>query len=151
MTVSIEIDVTQIERSPAIVEWYQRFAAECLREAQKLAVERISGGTGAYERNFRFELLPGQPPKLLFGNASPIAIYVEDDTEPHIIKPTPPGRSSFTNPNKPGALKWFAGAKGGGAGPANLRFATEVHHPGTTGQHIVRDAVREAGRLLDHV
>lgn len=145
MTVRFDIDISDLENSPGLIAWYQRFAQECLREAQLLAAERIEGGTGAYERSFAFELLPGSPPKLVFGNTSPIAIYVEEDTVPHVIRPKPLGRKSFTNPNRPGALRWFD-PPGGGAGAAH--FAGEVHHPGTTGQHIVRDAVSNAGDRL---
>jgi len=145
MTVRIEIDVPAIENSQAIVAFYRRFAAEALREAQILAAQRIEGGTGTYERSFDFDLRPGSPPKLVFGNTSSVALFIEEGTDPHVIRPTPAGRKSFTNPNAPGALRWFD-PPGGGEGAA--RFGTEVHHPGTKAQNIIRDAVTNAGDKL---
>lgn len=154
MAVHIEIDQIRLESNAALVAWFQRFAVAALAEGQRLAGERIESTSGLYERSFHFELIAGNPPTLRFGNTHPAAIYIEEDTRPHIIEPTPKGRRSFTNPSKPGALRWMTGPhqpKGGGAkarGPANLHFAQKVHHPGTTGQHIVRDAVSAAADKL---
>jgi hypothetical protein len=132
--VAIDISLSDLQNSPALVQWFRRFGAECLQEAQKLAAERIEGGTGAYERSFDIQLIPGSPPRLLFGNTSPIAIYVEEDTEAHDIVPR----------NKK-SLRWFD-PPAGGQGAAV--FAQKVRHPGTKGKHIVRDAVSAAGDRL---
>ncbi len=148
MSTFVDIKPGSVEANAALVQWFAKFGQQCVREGQRLAGERISGGTGAYERSFDVELVAGNPPTLRFGNLSPVAIYVEEDTRPHVIRPKPLGRRSFTNPDRPGALRWFQGAAGGGAGPANLHFAAEVHHPGTKGQHIIRDAVSAAADTL---
>lgn len=132
--VAIQINLNDLANNEALLDWFKRFGAQCIREGQALAAERISGGTGAYQRSFDIQLIPGNPPRLLFGNTSPIAIYVEEDTEPHIIEPK----------NKK-ALRWFD-PPGGGKDAAV--FSQRVHHPGTTGQHIVRDAVSRAGDKL---
>ena len=47
-----------------------------------------------------------------------IAPYVEWDTRAHEIRPRPPGK----------ALRFYAGGQ--------VRYASVVHHPGTTGQHM---------------
>lgn len=145
MSYSVEIDVEKLKQKAGLIRWYRRFGAEFIRTAQGLAAERVHGGSGQYEREFAIELIPGNPPKLACGNTSPIAIYVEEDTRPHVIRPKPAGRRSFTNPTRPGALRWFD-PPGGGEGSAV--FAREVHHPGTAGQHIVRDAVSLTGARL---
>lgn len=137
MSIRIEIDEASLVNNRQLIGWYRLFAVECLTLAQAAAAGRIEGGTGQYERSFTFELIGGSPPKLRFGNSAPHAIYIEEDTEPHIIVPV----------NKK-ALHWFAGPRGGGIGPNESVFATKVKHPGTTGMHIVRDAVLEAGRNL---
>jgi hypothetical protein len=134
MSVEFRIDPGDLEGNPAIVEWFQLFAKECLREAQLIASERIKGGTGAYERSFTFELKPGSPPSLKFGNVASHAIYVEEDTVEHTFGPK----------NKK-ALRWFS-PPGGGEGAAV--FATKVKIPARDGQHIVRDAVAAAGDRL---
>lgn len=141
MAIVFRIDASEIENNAAVIDWYRRFAAECLKEAQRLTAEKIEGGTGAYARGFDFQLLPGSPPKLLFGNKVSHAIYVEEDTEPHKIEPTPTGRKAFSGSGKPGALRWFQG-------PGSPVFAREVQHPGTKGMHIVRDAVTSAAGSL---
>jgi len=135
MSVEFHIDAFQLENNPHIIVWYQRFAKECLKEAQKLAAERIVGGTGQYQRSFHFELIPGSPPKLVFGNTSPHAIYVEEDTVAHVVRPV-----------RKKALRWFD-PPGGGEGAAV--FAKEVHIPAHEGMHIVRDAVTAAGDRLN--
>lgn len=153
MSIRFQIDEQKLKTNRKLIAWYRLFGAEFLANAQALAGARISGGTGRYERSFTVELKAGRPPQLLCGNGSPIAIYVEEDTDPHIIEPTPKGRKAkpgplTKNPDAPGALHWFAGAKGGGEGPAASVFAKKVHHPGTKGQHIVRDAVLITGENL---
>ncbi len=52
----------------------------------------------------------------------PYALFVEEDTKPHIIRP-----------KHRKVLRW---ATGGG-----FAFAKEVHHPGTTGTHFLQNAL----------
>lgn len=134
MSVEFRIDHAKLENNAAVIEWYKLFAKECLREAQLIASQRIHGGTGRYERSFTFELQPGSPPKLRFGNTSPHAIYVEEDTIEHTVVPV-----------KKKALRWFD-PPGGGEGAAV--FSQKAVIPAREGKHIVRDAVTAAGDKL---
>lgn len=144
--VGFNINFEDLKRSPALVDFMQRFGAEWLAQAQRLTQVRTKSQTGEYARSFRVELLPGSPPKLRLANVSSHAIYVEENTERHDIAPTPKGRSSFTNPNRPGALRWFD-PPGGGKGAA-------VFHPGPVtipahkGAHIIKDALIATGQEL---
>ncbi len=134
MSVAFHIDHAKLENNAAVIGWFQLFAKECLREAQGLAAERIHGGSGRYERGFTFELQPGSPPKLRFGNTSPHAIYVEEDTIEHVVVPV-----------KKKALRWFDPP---GSGEGGAVFAQKVTIPAREGKHIVRDAVTAAGDKL---
>lgn len=151
MSVRFEIDVRKIQTNRALIDWYRLFGAEFISNAQALASGRIEGGSGLYERSFVVELIPGNPPILRCGNNAKHAIYVEEDTAAHDIEPTPKGRSAKNGSGRPGALRWFdpAPARGQKVGnPAAAVFAKKVHHPGTKGQHIVRDAVKITGENM---
>lgn len=76
----------------------------------------------------------------------PIAPHVEYDTQPHIIRPRADrAAASVIETGKP--------RRKGTDDRARLRFinrfgqvvyAAEVHHPGTTGQHMMRDSLADA-------
>lgn len=136
MTVTFNIDIRKLEQNPGLNDWYQRFARELLRNAQHIAAERIHGGTGAYERGFRFELIPGQPPKLVFGNITKHAGFLEFGTEAH----------GPILPKNKKALRWFD-PPGGGQGAAV--FATRVDMiPAMPAKNIIRDAVSRTADSL---
>lgn len=81
----------------------------------------------------------------------PIAPHVEWDTQPHVIRPRPDRAAASVvatgKPRRPGtdpmaSLAWI--------GPGGVtRFAREVHHPGTKGVHMMRDAVAEVQGTWD--
>lgn len=163
MSVRFDINTPKLENNHAIIEWLQEFAAVCLKEAHLLSATRVHGGTGDYQRGFAFDLKGGNPPKLIFGNTTGHAGYIEFGTEPHDILPnkkiitiTPKnakalhwqsgGESVFAKSAQiQSPLRWFS-PPGGGEGSAV--FSQKVHHPGTKAQHIVRDAVTAAGDRL---
>lgn len=76
----------------------------------------------------------------------PVAPHVEWDTKPHLIRPRKDrAAASVVATGKP--------RRGGEDPMARLRFinrfgqvvyAEEVHHPGTTGQHMMRDSLAHA-------
>jgi len=134
MSIRFEINTGDLKRNQGVIEWYQLFARECLREAQLIASQRIKGGTGAYERSFTFELKPGNPPSLRFGNTAGHAIYLEEGTVAHTIVP-----------KDKKALRWFS-PPGGGEGAAV--FSMKAPIPAMPAKHIVRDAVTAAGDRL---
>ena len=76
----------------------------------------------------------------------PIAPHVEWNTKPHLIRPradrAPASVSVTGKPRRSGtdpmaSLMWL----GAGGRPV---FASEVHHPGTQGVHMMRDSLQEA-------
>ena len=134
MSVRVVINPTDLQRNEGVIAWYQRFANECLREAQLIATQRIKGGTGAYERSFTFELKPGNPPVLYFGNTADHAIYLEEGTKAHTIVP-----------RDKKALRWF-NPPGGGEGAAVFSLKAKI--PAMPAKNIVRDAVTAAGDRL---
>jgi len=136
MSIRFEIQRSRLENNHALIEWFKLFAKQALRDAQHITSERINthGGSGEYERSFTFILVPGSPPKLIFGNSASHAIYVEEDTVRHWVEPV-----------KKLALRWFD-PPGGGEGAAVFSMGHWV--PATKGKHIVRDAVTSAGAKL---
>ena len=96
--------------------------------------ERVDSKGGEYSRSFGFELLPGPVPVLRFGNSAPHAIYVEEDTVAHDVRPV-----------QKRALRWFD-PPGGGEGAAV--FSQFARIPARTGKHVVRDAVSRAADSL---
>lgn len=62
----------------------------------------------------------------------PIAPLVEDDTQPHLIRP-----------KKARVLALVSNGQ--------VRFATIVHHPGTSGQHMLKIAMLEARAELHRI
>jgi len=145
VSITFDIDMAKLESHPEMTKFLARFGAVCLKEAQGITQERIHGGTGVYERSFKVQLVPGSPPELRFGNTAKHAIYLEEGTEAHRVAPAPPGRRSFTNPGRPGAIRFFS-SPGGGEGSAVFSRGHVVS--GIDAKHIVRDAVSEAGRKL---
>lgn len=75
----------------------------------------------------------------------PVAPHVEWPTRPHLIRPRADRRAASVlatgKPRRSGgdpqaALAWL--------GPGGVTiFAREVHHPGTQGSHMMRDALAE--------
>lgn len=65
--------------------------------------------------------------------------YIEDDTRPHTIRPKVIWKVDAHGRRYRAMLRFPSGGV--------FRFAHEVHHPGTTGQHMMRDglAAIEAG------
>jgi hypothetical protein len=66
----------------------------------------------------------------------PIAQYVEEPTRPHVIRPTTPRIAG-----EGGILRFWDAQTG------RLRFAIEVHHPGTEGAHMMSQALQETVAL----
>lgn len=75
----------------------------------------------------------------------PIAPHVEWPTRPHVIRPSAARRAASVvetrRPRRAGsdpraALRWIDQN-------GRVRFAPEVHHPGTQGSHMMRDALAE--------
>lgn len=75
----------------------------------------------------------------------PVAPHVEWNTRPHIIRPRADRRAASVvasgKPRRAGsdpqaALRFIDGF-------GHVRFAAEVHHPGTQGQHMMRDSLAE--------
>jgi hypothetical protein len=75
----------------------------------------------------------------------PIAPHVEWDTQPHVIRPrvdrAPASVTATGNPRLPGtnpraALRWIDAF-------GRVRYANEVHHPGTQGKHMMRNSLSE--------
>ncbi len=151
MGIEFNIDFDRFEGNGAWVQFLAEFGARWTEEAQRLAQVRIKNPDSTYARKFIVKLLPGNPPKLQVGNYSDHAIYVEEDTVAHDIGPIVPkplGRRSFTNPSRPGALRWFD-PPGGGKGAAVFASRVEkVHIPAHKGYHIIEEAVRATGEQL---
>lgn len=133
MAINFEINAGDVENSPALKRWLERFGAQCIREGQNLARDRLNTHT-SYITKFAVEVLPGSPPKMLFGNTSTHAIYLEEGTDDHDVKPV----------NKK-ALRWFD-PPGGGAGAAVFSAGHRVK--GIEAKDIIRDAVSAAGDTL---
>lgn len=151
MSIRFDIDFAKIERHKLTLAFLQRFAGEALKQAQALTQQRISGGTGAYERGFRVELIPGSPPQVRLENNAKHAIYIEEGTVPHVIKPKDakslrwwspqPATPALAKKGKKPSTRKLSGSE-----PV---FAQKVNHPGTEAQHILRDAVAAAGDRLN--
>lgn len=87
-------------------------------------------------------------------NPDDVAIFVEEDTRPHLIRAKHTRivrRKDGTSYVAPGYLRFPAGP--------TFRYAKEVWHPGTQGLHMLRDTMAEvevlwprwAERILDEV
>lgn len=140
MSIRFDIDGRSLTTNRRLISWYRLFAAEATANAQQIAGGRIKGGSGMYERSFTSELVPGSPPKLLFGNSAPHAIYLEEGTETHPVAPT-----------KKKALRWWdpAPRKGQVQGSASAAVFSKGHEvKGIDAMHIVRDAVKVTGENL---
>ena len=70
------------------------------------------------------KVLPGPRVIVAVENTDPVAIHVEEDTRPHVIRP-----------RRAKALRFPLGTI--------FRFATKVNHPGSQGQHMARDTMAE--------
>lgn len=70
-------------------------------------------------------------------NPDPVAILVEDDTRPHLIRPKP----QVIGVNKDGTPKLRTHLRF--PGDAGFAYAREVDHPGTQGVHMLRDTLAE--------
>ena len=88
--------------------------------AQELAPGHLKGTI--YKRR----KLSVRGPQYEVGSSSPIAVYVENDTRPHVIRP-----------KRARVLRFQVGGR--------VVYAKIVHHPGTKGQHFLARAVREVG------
>lgn len=84
------------------------------------------------------------------GSTDPLAVYVEHDVRPHVIRPRADrGGASVLATGKPRGTV--------GEGNAHLRFyvgghavyAREVHHPGSRGQHMLLRACQDSIEALD--
>jgi len=135
MAIIFEIDTAKLKDNAAILRWYSRFAAAALREAQLITTQRIESRSGTYERSFDFVVIPGNPPKLLFGNKAPFAIHLEEGTDDHFVKPV-----------NAKALRWFENPGAGSAG--NPIFSKGHKVSGIKAKNIVRDAVSNTGNKL---
>lgn len=57
----------------------------------------------------------------------PVFPYIEWNTKPHLIEPTPEHKARAAAEHRQAMLRYFAGGA--------VRYALRVQHPGTTGQH----------------
>ncbi len=116
--------VTAAGRSESVYRELERRAARVKQLA--LALYEPHRKTGDYGRSFRTERvrIRGQAGVRLVNDA-PHSILLEFGTRPHVIEP-----------KDKQALAW----------PGGRHPVRRVHHPGTPALHLMRNALRAAGR-----
>jgi hypothetical protein len=106
---------------------------------------QADGRGGNFAKGWMAEPNTGNTPGVTIRNTWPIAVYVEKDTQPHIIEARPggvlawmPGRGGFS------AFAVSAKTKKSGGGHGWI-FAQRVHHPGTTGKNVFGITMEDVG------
>ncbi len=125
MQVKVRINragVAAAGRSEGIYRELERRAGHVVQLAQAIAPEN----TGEYKRSFKVERsrVRGRAAVTIL-NTAPHALIVERGSGPHVIEP-----------KHAKALHW----------PGAAHPVARVHHPGTPAFHVLRRALKAAGR-----
>lgn len=99
----------------AVARWQELVGPLMVREAQRLTPIRTGKTRASWFAETRGSTIR-------IGSRSPIAVYLNNGTRPHIIRPL--GKK---------ALRFYVGGK--------AVFAKLVHHPGTKGQRMLQRAL----------
>lgn len=102
-----------------------------VQSAQRLAATKVKRRTGAYLGNFETTITPlhqtANLVRLRLFNTQRHAVFIEEGTRPHIIRPR---RASI--------LAFDVGGR--------RVFARSVNHPGTRPHHVIRDTLLAIAR-----
>lgn len=124
---------------------------------QGLTADQFSGGRGRVPgymkrswRTGRVEELPAERYGIDSYTEDPVAPHVEWDTRPHTFGPSPSrapasvvatGKPRRAGTDPAARLRFYVGGR--------AVYAAEVSHPGTQGQHMMRDSLTEVELTWD--
>lgn len=115
-----------VRSSPEFRQLTREIERKTVRAAIHLADEKVKRQTGDYAGNFETTITPSHTTatlvRLRLFNTKRHAVFIEEGTRPHIIRPR--------------VARVLAFDVGG-----RRVFAKVVHHPGTQGHHVIRDTL----------
>jgi hypothetical protein len=127
LTVSVEGSVPSLSADAAIRRANERVASLGVRAARMYLSRHTRSGETA--RNLRSR---SDAREVEWYNGAPQALFLEEGTRPHVIRP-----------RNARALRWF--------GPGGPIFARSVRHPGTRAQPWLEPAIRDNAGVFEGI
>lgn len=169
MTFVVDINMKDVtDGLPKTIDGYQaelpyavdRAVQLTANEGVRYIVQKTPIKTGNLARGFRAERLGFM--RWRISNLVKYFPFVEDDTKPHEIRPKNKKALAFPSAGKFAALtgKTLKLTKSGAVSAGHMKaygnltmaVVKSVHHPGTKGQHMMSNSVREINdRLMQNI